>query len=236
MNKTLVSLFDFFLPRFCPGCNTKLSPQDKPVCKDCLGSILIADKNLLQYEFDRKFRSENIIEDFYSAFVFETEKTLQHIIHALKYGRQFRLGIFLGELLAKDIKSKNWQIDLIVPVPIHHLKKAERGFNQSDFIAKGLSNSLGNPYSTKSIKRIRYTESQTGLNLDERAENVAEAFKIRNSKKIIRKTILLVDDVITTGATMLECGKELVNAEAKSVYACSVGIPVSETTTSFQEL
>jgi len=217
-------IFDFFLPRFCPGCNIKLSPHDKPVCTECLSSISIADDNLIQTEFNRKFFRTNIIKDFISKYVFETDKTLQHIIHALKYGRQFKLGVFLGEILAEGIKNKKWQNDLIVPVPIHHLKKAERGFNQSDYITKGLSKSLGIPYSTKLIKRTRYTESQTGLNLDERAENVADAFKIKNNKKVIGKNFLLVDDVITTGVTTLECGKVLVNADANSVYACSVGI------------
>ena len=224
MNNGFIQLFDFFLPRFCPGCNIKLNSQDKLVCKECIDSILIVDENLLQKEFGRKFLSSEIIKNFYSGYVFETDKTLQHIIHALKYGRQFRLGTFLGEILAEGIKSKNWQIDLIVPVPIHHLKKAERGYNQSDFISKGLSKSLGIPYSTKLIKRTRYTESQTGLLINERAENVAEAFKVRNSKKIAGKNFLLVDDVITTGATTLECGRALVNAGANSVYACSVGI------------
>ena len=224
MNNGFTQFFDFFLPRFCPGCNIKLSSRDKPICTDCLSSILIADDNLIRAEFNRKFFHTYIIKDFFSRYIFETDKTLQHIIHVLKYERQFRLGIFLGELIAEGIKNKNWQIDLIVSIPIHHLKKAERGFNQSDFIAKGLSNSLGIPYSTKLIKRTRYTESQTGLNLDERAENVANAFRVRNSKRIFEKNFLLVDDVITTGATTLECGKSLVNAGAKSVYACSVGI------------
>lgn len=224
MSNGFIQLFDFFLPRFCPGCNIKLTSQDKLVCKECIDSILIVDENLLQIEFARKFLSSEIIKDFYSGYVFETDKTLQHIIHTLKYGKQFRLGIFLGELLTEGIKSKNWQLDLVVPVPIHHLKKAERGFNQSDFIAKGLSKSLGIPYSTKLIKRTRYTESQTGLLINERAENVAEAFKVRNSKKIAGNNFLVVDDVITTGATTLECGRALVNAGANSVYACSVGI------------
>jgi ComF family protein len=236
MNNGFTLLFDFFLPRICPGCNNKLSPEDKPVCKDCLENILRVDKNLLNYEFNRKFLSSEIIKGFYSVYVFETDKTLQHIIHALKYGKQFKIGVCLGEMLVTGIKSKNWEIDLIVPVPIHHLKKAERGFNQSDFISKGLSKSLGIPYSTKLIKRTRYTESQTVLHINERAENVANAFKIKNLRKTKDKNILLVDDVITTGATILECGKMLVNAGAKSVYACSVGIPERETTTSFQEL
>jgi ComF family protein len=235
MSKGLTQIFDFFLPRICASCNKKLSPDEKPVCKDCLDSISKVDEDLLQYEFDRKFRSERIIQNFYSEYIFKTDKTLQHIIHALKYGKQFRLGVFLGELLAEGIINKNWPIDWIVPVPIHHLKKAERGFNQSDYIAKGLSKSLGIPYSTKLIKRIRYTESQTGLHISDRAENIANAFKIKNLRKTKDKNILLVDDVITTGATILECGKMLVNAGAKSVYACSVGIPEREATTSFQE-
>jgi ComF family protein len=224
MNKGLVQLFDFFLPRFCPGCNKKLSPEEKPICMDCLSSILIADAVRLQYEYDRKFNSEKIIKDFYARYVFETNKTLQSVIHELKYQKKFKLGVFLGEILSEGIKELNWQIDLIVPVPIHHLKKAERGYNQSDYIAKGLSKGLNISYYTKLLKRTKYTESQTTLHINERAENVANAFKVRNSKKIKNKNILLVDDVITTGATTQECGRALVKSGAKKVYACSIGI------------
>lgn len=219
-----IYLFDFFLPRFCPGCNKKLLYDENPVCIDCLSSILIADEVRLQNEYDRKFSSEKIIEDFYARYVFETDKTLQHVIHALKYKKQFKLGTFLGEILSEGIKRLNWQIDMIVPVPIHHLKKAERGYNQSDYIVKGLSKSLNISYSTKLLKRTRLTESQTHLHIDERAKNVANAFKVRNAKKIIGKNILLVDDVITTGATTQECGRALVNGGAKTVYACSIAI------------
>jgi ComF family protein len=224
MKFALNTIFDFFLPRFCPGCNKKLSPNEKPVCVDCLSSILIADAVRLQYEYDRKFSSEKIIEDFYARYVFETDKTLQHVIHALKYQKQFKLGIYLGEILSEGIISRGWQIDIIVPVPIHHLKKAERGYNQSDYIVKGLSKGLNIPYSTKLIKRTRHTDSQTRLHINERAINVANAFKVRHPKKISGKNILIVDDIITTGATIQECGKALVKGGAKKVYACSVGI------------
>jgi ComF family protein len=217
-------IFDFFLPRFCPGCNKKLSVEEKPVCVDCLSSILIADEERLNSEYNKNFGSSKVISDFYSKFVFETDKTLQQIIHALKYKKQFKLGVFLGELLAEGIKMKDLQIDLIIPVPIHHLKKAERGYNQSDFIAKGLSTILNVPYSSKSIKRIKYTESQTKLNMAERALNVTNAFKVRNVKKINGKNILVVDDVCTTGATLLESGLVLYKEGANSVYACSIAI------------
>lgn len=217
-------VFDFFLPRFCPGCNKKLTPDEKAVCGDCLRGILIADDFRLLFEYDKKFTSEKIIKDFYARYVFETDKTLQFIIHALKYQKKFKLGMFLGEILSEGIKTLNWQFDLIVPVPIHHLKKAERGYNQSDYIVKGLSKALDIPYSTKLIKRTKHTESQTHLAMTERAKNVANAFKVKNPKLIKGKSFLLVDDVITTGATTQECGRALVSGGAKTVYACSVAI------------
>ncbi len=104
MNFTASYIFDFFLPRFCPGCNKKLSVEEKPVCAECLSSILIADDQRLKNEYARNFASTNIIKEFYSRYVFETDKTLQKVIHALKYQKQFKQGIFLGEILAEGIK------------------------------------------------------------------------------------------------------------------------------------
>ena len=224
MKFALNTLFDFFLPRFCPGCNKKLSSKEQPVCSECISSILIADDFRLQFEYDKKFATEKIIKDFYARYVFETDKTLQDIIHALKYKKQFKLGTFLGEILSEGVMNLNWQFDLIVPVPIHPLKKAERGYNQSDYIVKGLSKSLDIPYSTKLLKRTKHTESQTHLSMTERAKNVANAFKVKNPELIKGKSFMLVDDVITTGATTQECGRALVSSGAKTVYACSVGI------------
>ena len=222
MNNSLITLLDFFLPRFCPGCNKKLLSNEEPVCKECLDSILIADEDRLRVEYDKDFGPNGIIKGYYSKFVFEADKTLQQIIHALKYNQKFKLGEFLGMILAEGIKTRDWQLDAIIPVPIHRLKKAERGYNQSDYIAKGLSSSLHIPYFRNTVKRTRYTESQTGLNMNDRALNVANAFKVKNQNKIKGKNILIVDDVCTTGATLKACGKVLREVGANSVYACSV--------------
>ena len=228
MKLAFTYFIDFFLPRFCPGCNKKLSPNEKPVCEECLSSLLVTDEEKLTSEFEKNFAASNYIDDYFAAYIFEIDKTLQHIIHALKYKKQFRLGIFLGETIGEKVKALKWQIDIIIPVPIHHLKKVERGFNQSDFLAKGLTNSLKIPNSTRIVKRTRHTESQTRLNMKERAKNVADAFKVRKPEKIHGKNILLVDDVCTTGATILECAKMLKSAGAVKVFACTIG------TTSFE--
>ena len=154
------------------------------------------------------------------------DKALQSLIHSFKYNKRFLNAKFLGVLIGKELGEEiiNWNIDLIIPVPLHHLKKAERGYNQSEFIVNGLSRKLGIPFTTKAIKRIRYTESQTTFNQVEREKNISNAFKVRSKKKIIGKNILIVDDVITTGSTIRECGKALIEGGAKSAYACSVAI------------
>jgi len=159
-------------------------------------------------------------------FVFEKDKTLQSLIHSIKYNKRFLNAKFLGGLIGSELGKilTVWKIDLIIPVPLHHLKKAERGYNQSEFIVKGISNKLNISYSTIALKRVRYTETQTAFNIEEREKNISNAFRVKSKNKIVGKNILIVDDVITTGSTIKECGKALLEDGAKSVYACSVAI------------
>jgi ComF family protein len=226
MKKFCVSLFDFFLPRFCAACKLKLGPSESVVCMNCFSEIKLAEPERLREEYARKFQQRKIITDFISLFVFEKEKALQHIIHSLKYENRFNIGLFLGSELGKNFHDlfTGWQIDLIIPVPLHRLKKAERGFNQATYIAKGLSRELKIKYSSQVIKRNRYTESQTTLDMHEREMNMSGAFSLKSTSMIKNKSILLIDDVITTGATITECGKVLIESGAKKVYAASVAI------------
>ena len=220
------SVLDLILPRFCCACKSKLSSNEDTMCKSCLSNIQKASKERLKREFERKFLNNNIVSDFFSPYVFEKDKELQHAIHSLKYENKFPIGIFLGKTLANKIKTdrSNWNIDLIIPIPLHQLKKAERGYNQSFYIAKGMGNILKITFSDRIVKRIKYTESQTTMTLNEREENISGAFRIRNKNAVKGKSILLVDDVITTGATISECGKILLEAGAKNIYASSVAI------------
>lgn len=220
------TIFDFILPRFCCSCKTKLPTNQDTMCESCISKIQRSTSARLQREFDRKFSDKKIISNFYSPFVFEKDKELQHAIHSLKYAKKFPVGIFLGKFLASEIKISrpDWKLDLIIPIPLHHLKKAERGYNQSYYIAKGVSKILKVKASERIVKRVKYTESQTTMTLTERQENISEAFKIRNKNSVKDKTILLIDDVITTGATISECGKILLEAGANKIYAASIAI------------
>lgn len=222
----LTPFIDFFLPRFCSACKNKLSVTEEIICEACLSNIERPDEQRLAHEFERKFNSDKIISGFISLFVYEKDKELQQIIHGLKYDGKFRIGIFLGKLIAKELGRQiyDWKIDFIIPVPLHNLKRAERGYNQSVFIAKGINSVLNIPIRSRSIKRHRFTETQTNLGQIERKENLKNAFSCKRRNTLKGKTILLLDDVITTGVTISECGRILHDKGAVNIYAVSVAI------------
>lgn len=221
-----LNFFDFIFPRFCAACQLKLTTNENSICSNCLSLIKNIPNDFLDKEYQKKFADEGLIDDFQSLFIFEKGKELQKIIHALKYENKIYLGQFLGKFLAKELYDKinNWKADLIIPIPLHSLKKAQRGFNQSNYIAKGIAKILNIPVENSVLKRIRYTESQTKKNLIERKVNVEGAFKVKRSKKVQNKKIILVDDVITTGATISECARQLKKFGAKNIFAVSIAI------------
>jgi ComF family protein len=226
LKNLLTELFDFLLPRFCPACQVKLKSDETTVCNSCLSKIRVVVPEFIKSEYQRKYASKNIISGFVSQYIFEKDKELQHIIHALKYDKKFQVGTFLGKMLGELYKSQfhRWNVNMIIPIPLHHLKKAERGFNQSYFIAKGISKTTIIPLRIRTIKRARFTQSQTTMTLKEREENVEGAFEVRKMENVKRKNILLVDDVMTTGATINECGRVLLEAGANQIYAATVAL------------
>lgn len=222
----LTGFLNFFIPQLCQNCNNKLQTDEKVLCKECLHSILPADDFRLIAEYNKKFFQKGFISGFYSPFLFEKEGVLQNVLHNLKYKKRFQNGIYLGELLGIFFRKNRpeWKLDLIIPIPLHRLKKAERGYNQSFYISKGIKRVLRIPVNVNALKRIRYTETQTTMSKTERENNIADAFKVVKIKDIEGKRILLVDDVITTGATVNECGKALINSGVAKVYAASISL------------
>ncbi|QQS37061.1 MAG: ComF family protein [Ignavibacteriales bacterium] len=226
IRKNLNRFLDFVLPRFCVHCSKKLLTEEYFICTGCHEELKIPDDEFIKSEFNRKFADKNIVSGFSSAFVFEKDGVLQSMIHSLKYNQNFKIGVYLGKLTALELQSKLdlWKPDMLVPVPLHTLKKTERGYNQSFYIANGISSVTGIPVSKSVIKRIRFTQSQTTMNLEERQENISGAFKCVDSKKVSGKKIILVDDVITTGATTNEAAASLLASGAEKIYAVSSAI------------
>lgn len=170
--------------------------------------------------------SKGIISGFTSLFVFEKDKELQRIIHSLKYENNFKIGEILGRLLGYKLLNeiRFLALDLIIPVPLHHLKKSERGYNQSFYITKGVNSKLKLILDQKSIKRIKYTETQTSMNICEREKNISGAFEVKRINNISGKNILIIDDVITSGNTVSEFGRTLKDHGASTIYAASLAI------------
>lgn len=220
------AFMDYFLPRFCVSCSIKLNLNEDTLCDECLSNISKAVEDRILFEYQKKFSDDKTITDFFSLFIFEKDRELQKAIHALKYEKKFRVGIFLGKLLAKGLKTSrsHWQFDTIIPIPLHQLKKAERGYNQAFYISNGINQILNKKVNIRTVKRIKYTQSQTTMNLIERKENISGAFEVKKTSAIKQKNILLIDDVITTGATITECGIQLLNAGANKIFAASVAI------------
>mgnify|MGYP002639092981 CR=1 FL=1 len=218
---------DFFIPRFCTVCKIKLDTSNKFVCENCEIKIQFLSEEQIHSEFLRKFNSVNIIDDYTSLYIFEEKGSLQKLVHALKYENKFKIGIFLGKKLGNN-KSEifnSWDADFIIPVPLFNLKKVERGFNQSFYISKGINQVTNLPIKKNIIKRTKNTISQTTLTLEERKENLHEAFTLTNKKLVQNKKIIVIDDVITTGATVIEIAKRLKENGADKVFTASIATP-----------
>ncbi len=219
---------DFFLPRVCPSCEANLTSSEEAICNKCLSAIRKISEENITAEYNRKFREEGYVDKMLPYCYFERDKEVQNIIHSIKYKQRFQNGIYFGKKIGEAEAGyfASVKFDLIIPVPLHHLKKAERGYNQSVYIAKGLAKQIGVKVNNKIIKRSRYTKSQTTLSITERKRNMRGAFIINKNKlkEIKGKKIIILDDVITTGVTVAECAKILKRAGAQTVVAVSIAL------------
>lgn len=218
--------FEVLLPRFCSYCDKKLTPEEEFLCPDCFYQVKTASTEFLKSEYERKFSTTQYIDAFYSPFLFEKEKPLQKLIHDVKYRYHYQTGFFLGKITAELItpQVENNLPDILVPVPLHPVKKAERGFNQALYIAKGISFVTGIPVAQDVLKRNVYSGSQTKLDISDRNVNISDVFSAGKCGDIKGKTIAVVDDIITTGATVKKCAAILKEKGAENVIAVSVAI------------
>ncbi|HLF20600.1 MAG TPA: ComF family protein [Bacteroidota bacterium] len=226
-NNAADSLLDFIYPPMCVSCNRYIRDGHDKVCPDCWNSIQPLTRNHpLFLDTKEKLLSAGSLSDLVSKFVFQKEGAFQHIAHSLKYRGYESLGIELGKRLGGLMDEWRIGVDVIVPIPLHKVRLRERGFNQAEMIARGISSVTQIPVSVNLVCRLRHTQTQTKLNLEERRQNMEEAFGIASqaSAMIEGKTCLIVDDVITTGATIASCAEILLKNGAAKVIAASAAL------------
>jgi ComF family protein len=214
-NGILEDFISLFYPRYCRGCYNSLVKGEELICTQCLLEMPKSYYHLQRDNpFYQKFRGRLPVKHVMTLYKFVKESRVQHVLHALKYKQQPELGEMLGRVYGKDLLEAEYKssFDLIIPVPLHSSRRKIRGYNQSEEFGKGLAQMLEIPCDDTYMKRDARTETQTHKSKLSRWENVSNIFKVIAPGSIIQKRILLVDDVVTTGATLEACGQALLNA------------------------
>ena len=227
LSRALYAVVDFIYPPTCLICSQNLE-QKKFLCPLCFSELIQSIDVSVETESSgfSQIKQELHFDSIVTCFDFSPN--IETLIHELKYKRGIKLGYFLGQILAKSIFEKiDCQVDMIVPVPLHRIKQRERGYNQSDILCKGISTMVSLPVCSGLLTRKINTKTQTLLSAEDRQINVHDAFVVKKSKDIIGKSILIVDDVVTTGATMNSCARALKNTGAKKVVGAALARPVS---------
>lgn len=204
MNKWINDILNLFFPLKCHICGTTLSPGEQFVCSSCIEALPRTGyhrnkDNPMEARFAGHF-------PFVAAtghFFYSKDSSLAQLIQDMKYRNFPSIGVMLGKLAGKELYVAGFlnEIDVIVPLPMHFLKKASRGYNQTDKIAKGISLATGLPV-IDALRMRHRRKSQTYLSGTERLQNAVDLFSTKKSIDLSGKSILLIDDICTTGATM----------------------------------
>lgn len=236
MPKIWNDLLSLFFPRLCLLCRKSLVDGEEHICLACLCNLprtRFTDytDNAVAQLFIGKIPFQSATALFY----FEKGGQVQTLIHALKYQDNKELGYYLGRLAARDLTREGetfftptggMPIDVLLPVPLHPRKQRKRGYNQAEWIARGISSVLQLPVDTTSVQRSKWNETQTNKQLYERWENVQDIFTITEPACLQGKHVLLVDDVITSGSTIGSCAETLL--AIPDIQVSILGISVTQ--------
>ena len=210
--KLFDDLISLFYPQLCAGCNSPLVKGEEVLCLNCLADLPRTNYHLVQENPVFQIFIGRVNVALATSFCrFDKGGRLQHLLHQLKYNGNCQVGVKMGILFGYDLiqTSLYKDIDAIIPVPLHPKKEKKRGYNQSIEICKGLSESMQKPLITGNLVREVHTASQTRKSRFERWENVNGIFNVKNGAVLEGKHLLLVDDVVTTGATLEACCEPL---------------------------
>lgn len=224
MSEFFEDFVSLFFPRNCYGCHEALVRGEYLICTRCVHDLPRTDYHLHRRNalFER-LNGRIALTQALAFLRFEKETAVQHLLHALKYGYHPEIGEMLGRVYGQELKRHCLSIDVVIPVPLHSARYRSRGYNQSASFAKGLSDALDCPCTEASLVRIRKTETQTRKSRLSRWLNVENAFEIADYEPIRGQKVLLVDDVITTGATIEACGR-LLNTQCDSLSVACIAV------------
>ncbi len=214
-----------FYPQLCAGCGNDLHGNGQVICLHCLDEIPVTNFHLhAANPVEKIFWGRVAITAAASYTYFTKDSMMQQLLHGLKYHSKKETGIFFGRKIGTSLLESNrfGNLDAIIPVPLHPKKERKRGYNQAAVIAEGISEKMQLPLWPAILLRTGASETQTHKTRVERWHNIAGLFKVAEDMQLKGKHVLLVDDVITTGATLEACAAELLKSEDTRVSIVTV--------------
>ena len=216
------------LPKVCFGCNAHLSRGEEHLCTLCRNDLPLTEYNFnVENPVDRIFYGRIDVKKASSFLFFRENSIVQQLIHHLKYRNQPQIGVFLGDWYGQRLKEENsliTEIDFVVPVPLHRIKMRKRGYNQVSLFAKRLAHHLNAELVENVLKKTANTRTQTKKGRIGRWQGNKALYILENSDKLKYKKVLLVDDVITTGATMEICARTLLQVPGIDLHIASISV------------
>jgi ComF family protein len=212
LKRIFESAAHLFYPHVCTGCGSDILPKENQLCARCINNLPATGFASHPHNpVEEIFWGRIKLAAAHSEFYFDKEALIQHLVHQLKYKNNQSIGMYLGEMMAKTLQSsKRFEhIDALVPLPLFPEKERKRGYNQAAIICNGMSQVMNIPVLKDKLQRQRYTETQTKKHRAERWENVEGSFIVHDTAALKGKHLLLVDDVVTTGATLEAAGMVL---------------------------
>lgn len=218
-------LLDFVSPRMCVICGRRLSTAEEVMCGVCTSNLprtgfAIADNPLL-----RMFFGIISVEKVTAFCYYSPGSPMSQAVYDMKYHDRPDVGVFLGKLMATELSSSDFfdGIDFLVPLPLARKRRRQRGYNQSRLLAEGISEVTRLPIADTVVCRTVFKESQTRLSRHDRQQNVENVFSLKDGEQLCHRHVLLIDDIVTTGATVTSCAQELLKVEGLKISILAFG-------------
>jgi ComF family protein len=214
-------------PHNCLGCGSDVLSTGNLLCLECIGNLPHTGFALhANNPVEKIFWGRLPVTAGMSEFYFSKESIIQNCIHEFKYRGNRKIGLFLGNLMAKSLLGSNRfsSVDVMVPLPLFLQKEYKRGYNQAAVLCEGIHQVMDIPVIAKNVARVLHTDTQTRKGRTERWENVAESFAVTLPESLEGKHVLLVDDVVTTGATLEACGVAILKVPGTMLSIATLAI------------
>ena len=224
-------LTDIISPRLCVVCGRRLSANEQVLCATCHLHLPLThyEEHPLDNPMARLFWGQFPVERVAALFYYHPQSSISQLIYDMKYHSMPQLAESMGNIVAQRFAAAGFfdGIDVLVPMPITRRRQWQRGYNQSMELARGISSITHLPICPRAVRRVHFQQSQTTQHARERLENVANAFSLVDPEPIAGKHLLLIDDIVTTGATATACGRELAKAPGVRISILSLGFTKS---------